>query len=132
MKAAGIAGAAALIAAAIFLPCSPASAEALDAAAVGKLVSGSTWQQKGWSGPTYIYWTWNPDGSVCLRDEKAGSCIDTGRWRLDGNSVCYELTWWGKSYGMSARCFRVAAKGDGRYDMLLVDGVTPIEFTIAR
>jgi hypothetical protein len=123
---------AALIATAMLLPCSPVSAETLDAKAVGGLVSGRTWVQKRFSGPGYFYWSWKSDGSVCLKDEKAGSCIDTGRWRLERDSVCYELSWWGKSYGMTARCLRIEAKGEGRYDMVPVDGVTPIEFTVEK
>jgi len=125
-------GPATLFASAAILLCSPVSAETLDAKAVGGLVSGHVWQQKRLAGSGFMYWAWNADGSVCLRDEKAGSCIDTGRWRLDRDSVCWELSWWGKSDGYNVRCVRVGAKGKGRYEMVPVDGVTNIEFTIAK
>jgi len=125
-------GAAALFVPAAFFLCSPVSADTLDAKTVGGLVSGHTWQQKRLAGSGFMYWAWSSDGSVCLKNEMAGSCIDTGRWKLDRDSVCWELSWWGKSDGVNSRCVRVAAKGDGRYEMVPVDGVTKIEFTIAK
>jgi len=125
-------GCAAMFVPAAFFLCSPVSADTLDAKVVGGLVSGHVWQTKRLAGSGFMYWAWGSDGSVCLRQEKAGSCIDTGRWRLERDSVCYELSWWGKSEGITSRCVRVAAKGEGRYEMVPVDGVTNIEFTIAK
>jgi hypothetical protein len=58
--------------------------------------------------------------------------MDTGRWKLNGDSVCYDLSWWGKSGGYNARCVRVSGKGDGRYEMIPVDGVTTFDFTILK
>ena len=116
----------------LLLSAGPASAETLDAKTLSGLVSGHTWKSERLVGPGSLYWEWKPDESVCLRQEATGSCMDTGRWRLDGDSLCYELSWWGKSSGLNARCVRAARKGDGRYEMIPVNGVTPIEFTIAK
>ena len=115
-----------------FLTVSPVSAETLDAKRLSGLVSGHTWQSGSLVGPGHLYWEWKPDKSVCLRQEATGSCMDTGRWKLDGDSLCYEFSWWGKSSGLNARCVRAVNKGDGRYEMIPVDGVTPIGFTIAK
>ena len=127
----GRSGAALVLAFAAFSLCAPVAADTLDAKALRNLVSGHSWQQVNISGG-YLYWTWNPDGSVCLRQEATGSCMDTGRWKLDGDSMCWELSWWGKSGGYNAKCIRVAGKGDGRYQMIPVDGVTTFDFTIFK
>lgn len=128
----GRSGAALFFAIAAFSLCAPVAADTLDAKTLSGLVSGHTWQEVNSVGGGYLYWAWNPDGSVCLRQEATGSCMDTGRWKLDGDSVCYELSWWGKSGGYNARCNRVASKGDGRYQMIPVDGVTTFDFTILK
>jgi hypothetical protein len=122
-------GAALLLAFAAFSLPAPAAADTLDAKTLSGLVSGHTWQERSISG-TDLYWAWDSDGSVCLREEKTGPCMDTGRWKLDGDSVCYDLSWWGKSGGYNARCFRIADKGGGHYEMIPVSGVTTFEFTI--
>ena len=126
----GHSGVALLLAFAAFSLCAPAAADTLDAKALSGVVSGHTWQEKNIAGAGYLYWTWNSDGSVCLRQEPTGSCMDTGSWKLDGDSVCYDLSWWGKSGGYNARCFRIADKGGGHYEMIPVSGVTTFEFTI--
>ena len=128
----GHSGVALLLAFAAFSLCAPVAADNLDAKTLSGLVSGHTWQQENTVGGGYLYWVWNSDGSVCLREEKTGSCMDTGRWKLDGDSVCYELSWWGKSGGYNARCNRVAGKGGGRYEMVPVNGVTTFPFTILK
>ncbi len=125
-------GAALLLAFAAFSLCAPVTAETLDAKALSGLVSGHTWQEQNVVSGGYLYWEWKSDGSVCMRQEASGSCMDTGRWKLDRDSVCYELSWWGKSGGYNARCYRVAGKGPGRYEMVPVDGVTTFPFTILK
>jgi hypothetical protein len=129
----GHSSAALLLAFAAFWLCAPAAADTLDAKTLSGLVSGHTWKQENpnIASGGYRYWEWNADGSVCMRED-AASCMDTGPWKLDGDSVCYELSWWGKSTGYNARCWRVADKGDGRYEMIPVDGVTTFRFTILK
>ena len=123
-------GAALLLAFAAFSLPAPAAADTLDAKTLSGLVSGHTWKQVNTVSGGYLYWAWNTDGAVCLRQAATGSCMDTGRWKLDGDSVCHELSWWGKSSGSNVRCYRVAGKGDGHYEMIPVDGVKTFEFTI--
>ena len=128
----GHCGVALLLAVAAFSLSAPAAADTLDAEALSGLVSGHTWKQVNTVGGGYLYWAWNTDGAVCLRQEATGSCMDTGRWKLDGDSVCHELSWWGKSSGSNVRCYRVAGKGEGHYEMIPVDGVTTFEFAVAE
>jgi hypothetical protein len=122
-----------LLISAICLPSSAIAAATLDAKAARDLISGHMWQQKRIAGPGYIYWSWKSDGTVCLRlDEKTGSCADTGRWKLDGDRMCYEITWWEKSSGGNSGCFRIVNKGNGRYETLQDNGLTLYVFTIAE
>ena len=118
----------ALLAAAMVLAVEVA-AETLDADAARKLTSERTWRQKPPSGPGYNYWTWNADGSVCLRlEDRKSKCADSGRWKLEGGRLCYELTWWAKSYGMTAACFRVSSAGQGRFEALQDNGLPLFSF----
>src|SRR3989304_2859859 len=74
----------------------------MDAKKVKTVASGNTWETKkvGGSGG-YAYWNWKADGSVCMRlEEKAGKCDDTGKWKLDGDRLCFELEWFGAQLGL--------------------------------
>ena len=107
-------------------------AKTLDAAEVRSLTMGRTWEAK--AGPTTSYWTWNADGTVCLRlNEKTGKCADTGKWRLDDERICYELTWYGEAYQLKSACFLIADKGAGRYAWILGGpGESIREFTVLK
>lgn len=110
-------------------PAMQAAAETLDANAARKLTTDRTWRQKAPSGPSYNYWTWKADGSVCLRlEEKRGKCADSGSWKLEGGRLCYELAWWAKSYGMNAGCFRISSAGQGRFEALQDNGLPLFSF----
>lgn len=89
----------------------------LDAEEVRSVTMDRTWEAKA---GTTAYWTWHSDGAVCLRlNDKTGTCADTGKWRLDGQRVCYELTWYGEAYQLKSACFRIADKGEGHYAWML-------------
>ncbi|MDH3282356.1 MAG: hypothetical protein OEQ18_14670 [Gammaproteobacteria bacterium] len=110
-----------------------AAAATLDAKAARRLISDRMWQQKAPAGPGYIYWSWKSDGSVCLRTEdENGKCADTGRWKLDGDRLCYELTWWGASAGRKSACFRISDQGKGRYEALQDNGLTFFTFSVVK
>ena len=103
-----------------FFSSSLANAQALDEKAIQDLALQGTWaaEKKDWG-----YWSWSEDNTVCLRVISAdGDCADTGTWTVDGNVMCYELTWWGKSYDVRKNCFTVHALGDGRYETLYHGG----------
>jgi hypothetical protein len=107
----------------------PVAAETLAADAARKVTQDRTWRQKQPSGPAFNYWTWKADGTVCLRlEDKRGKCADTGSWKLEGGRLCYELTWWAKSYGMNAGCFRIARAGEGRLEALQDNGLSLFSF----
>jgi len=103
----------------------------LDATAARKLLSDRLWHLKP-AGGTLYYWTWKSDGSVCVRfwDPNA-KCDDTGKWKLDRNRVCYELTWWGESLKFRSACFRIVDRGEGRYGAIEDNDLPFFDFTVA-
>ena len=116
---------------------SSAYAEALSEEEIQALLNGTTWKM-GWSGSfTSEYtdsWEWKPDGSVCGRDrylDKDEPCTDVGKWRLEGNRLCWQYTWWPTSGGMGyykAACFRIEGTGERKY-LLINDKTGNLVFT---
>ena len=124
-----------LLAASFLLMCaiSQAGAETLDAPAVKSLVSGHTWKVRFITSGVIAFWTWRPDGSICPRQSSIDNkCMDEGTWKLDGNRVCYELTYLGASEGWKSNCLRIADHGQGRYEALEDNGLTFWEFSLAE
>ena len=100
---------------------SPAEAQELDSAAIRELALQGTWAAEH---SEFGNWSWNKDGTVCLRIGAAeGKCADTGTWAVNDNVICYELTWWGETTGNRKDCFTAQALGDGRYETLYHGGV---------
>ncbi len=103
----------------------------LDAAAAKLLTNDRMWQQQQAHGPGKLFWAWKSDATVCLRtDSKTGKCADTGKWKLDGDRLCYELTWYGKSSGRDSACFRVSDRGNGKYEAIQDNGIPLFEFSV--
>ena len=98
---------------------SPAEAQALKGTAIQKLALQGTWAaEKDWG-----YWSWGADNTVCLRlHNQTGDCADTGTWTINGDVMCYELTWCGESYDVRTNCFTVHVLGDDRYEALYHGG----------
>ncbi len=98
---------------------SPAEAQALDGTAIQKLALQGTWvAERAWGN-----WSWSEDNTICLRlVDQSGDCADTGTWTINGDVMCYELTWWGESYGVRKNCFTVNSLGDDRYEALFHGG----------
>ena len=92
---------------------SPAVAQQLDGPAVQDLALSGTWDAEGEWG----YWTWSADKTVCLRIfGPEDNCADTGTWNIDGDVMCYALTWFGSAYDVRENCYTVRALGDGKYE----------------
>ena len=110
---------------------SVAAAQELDGSAVEKLALQGIWAAEE---DAYGYWSWNEDGSVCLRlYEPSGDCADAGTWAIDGDFICYELEWWGEAYGQRAACLKVVAHEGMPYEVLFHDEVlvdTMFHFTV--
>ena len=98
---------------------SPAEAQALKGTAIQKLALQGTWvAEADWG-----YWSWGADNTVCLRClNQTGDCADTGTWTINGDVMCYELTWWGESYDVRTNFFTVHVLGDDRYEALYHGG----------
>jgi len=112
-----------------FLVSSPVVAQALDGNAVQALALQGTWAaEKDWG-----YWTWNADDTVCVRVlEPNGDCSDTGTWAINGEALCYELTWFGESYDVRENCVTVHPLEDGRYDARYHGGALESTFFIFK
>ena len=99
---------------------SPAEAQALNGTAIQKLALQGTWAAED---AEFGYWSWGADNTVCLRLlNQTGDCADTGTWTINGDVMCYELTWWGDGADIRINCFTVRALGDGRYETLYHGG----------
>lgn len=110
-----------------------AQGKVLDAKAAKSLVSGRMWQAPIIGGPGHYYWSWKADGSVCLRqNQTTGKCLDTGTWKLKGNRLCYELTWYGEGLGLKSRCLRIVDEGTGLYGELEESGVATLKFSLVE
>jgi hypothetical protein len=83
------------------------------------LVSGRTWAIAFYGDLSdkmrTAYWDFQRDGRVCARlanNPPGSKCADTGSWRLDGDTLCWELSWFGKSDGFDKACGRARPSGD--------------------
>jgi len=111
----------------------PAGAADLAPDAVRKLVSGMMWTTEKMLNSTQLRsFDWKKDGTLCLRlGGTSGRCDDNGTWKIDGQRVCYQLTWWMKSQDMASACLSVADLGNDRYVAKIPSGSTFMEFTVA-
>lgn len=82
----------------------------------------------------YGYWTWDKDGSVCLRlNDPAGDCADSGTWAMKGDSICYEFEWWGEGEDVKAACISVIAHKDQPFEVIILGdtmNATMFHFTL--
>ena len=83
------------------------------------LAAGRTWAIAFYGDLTdktrTAYWDFKPDGAVCARlanNPPGSSCADSGKWRLEGDKLCWELGWLGKTDGFQAVCGRARRSGD--------------------
>ena len=106
----------------------------LDAKSVKALISNHMLESKKIAGGSgYAYWAWKSDGSVCMRLEgKTGKCDDKGRWKLDGNRLCWELEWFGNDLGLKSACVDIADQGKGRYLATDNSGTILLDFTVLK
>ena len=106
----------------------------LDASAVKALISNHMLESKQVTGGSgYNYWAWKSDGSVCIRIAgKTGKCDDKGRWKLDGNRLCWELEWFGNDLKLKSACVDVADQGKGRYLATDKSGTVLLDFTVLK
>ncbi len=114
------------------LALAPAAAQMLDADSTKKLVVGETWVQPSMAGPGNSYWSWNVDGTLCVRlfDSTQNTCDDTGKWTMDAGRVCYQLGWWNVSESRDKfGCFRVSNLDRGAHAAIGDDGFVMFEFS---
>ncbi len=113
------------------LAVAPAAADTLDSDSAKKVLN-RTWVQNNSGGPGAHYWTWKPDGTVCIRvyDAKQPNCDDVGQWTLEAGRVCYEIGWWSGGQADKSGCFRIAQPSNTRYQAVRDDGVPLFQFSM--
>ena len=105
----------------------------VDGKTVKAVASGHKWESKKVAIGGYAYWEWKSDGSVCMRHEdKSGNCMDTGKWKMDGDRLCWQLEWYGGDLGFKSNCVRLSDKGKGRYLGIDDQGSTMFDFTVLK
>lgn len=112
-------------------------ADTLDGESIRQLADNKIWAMK-WAacmgGTCETFWDWHKDGSICARAidaAKEDKCADDGTWRLDGNALCWELTWLGAGAGYKSRCVTVEPIDGGKYRTTRVGGIDATFFTFA-
>jgi len=71
------------------------------------------------------YWDFNADGSVCPRfggSKPNDQCADEGQWKLDGQTLCWELKRIGEQYGQKSACVQVKKVSDTDYEAHNIKG----------
>jgi hypothetical protein len=84
---------------------------------------------------TSAYWDLNSDGSMCVRfagGKPNDQCADDGQWRLDGQTVCWELKRIGEQYGYKSACVRVQKVSAQDYEMHNVKGFRQFSFRVVK
>lgn len=88
------------------------------------MVSGRSWALSTYgntSNPaTAMVWDFRKDGSVCARfagSRVGDKCADEGRWRIDGDKLCWDLTWFGGTFGFKTACSIVQRVGPERVEL---------------
>jgi hypothetical protein len=99
-----------------------------------KLATGNTWSTAGMLNSAQpASFEWMNDGTVCLRmGSTSGKCDDRGTWKIVDQRICYELTWWLKSYGLTSECLTVEDLGKGTYEAKLPSGSPMFKFTSTK
>lgn len=97
----------------------PIAGEALKA-----LANGRSWGISYYGDPTNpaltMVWDFRKDGSVCARSpggKKGDKCMDQGKWSVNGEVLCWELSWMGEAGGFKADCFSVRRVDNDQYQM---------------
>jgi len=112
-----------------FVAAAQTSGDHLAAEQLKNLVNGKTWAlsfQGDLANPnTVTYWDFKADGSVCARftgSKAKDKCADDGKWRLQGEALCWELQRIGATYGYKSVCVRVRKVDEKRYEAIATDG----------
>lgn len=112
------------------------AASELTAEQLKTLVNGKTWAMsfnRDLANPHNVtYWDFKANGSVCARfhgSKAKDKCADEGKWRQQGEILCWDLERIGETYGYKSVCVRVRKVDDKRYEALAQDGkMAPVAF----
>jgi len=112
-----------------------ATDEQLTSQQLKSLVTGRTWAMSmrgDLANPNSVtYWDFRADGSICSRfsgSKPKDKCADDGKWRLEGDTLCWELQTFGEAQGYKSVCARVRKVNEKRYEVIAPIKVPPIAF----
>jgi hypothetical protein len=89
------------------------------------------------SNPNFFsHWDFRADGALCARLIGSGpqtQCAEVGKWRVENNALCWQLTKIGTTTGINSTCGKVRMRQGGLYEMVDVAGkLGPTLFGIGR
>lgn len=112
-----------------------ATDDQLTAEQLKSLVTGRTWaisMRGDLANPNSVtYWDFKADGSICPRfsgSKPKDKCADDGKWRLQGEVLCWELERIGEAQGYKSVCARVRKVNEKRYEVIAPIKVPPMAF----
>ncbi len=108
----------------------------VDREVIAQLVANRTWKLD-WSscmGSTDCgtFWDFSGGGAVCARAIGAtpdDQCADEGSWRIEDNTLCWELSWMGGGSGYKSVCILIKEIGDNTYEATRARGLGLTFFT---
>ena len=108
----------------------------LSADDVKALVTDKVWNITIGGGDPNVtaFWDFKADGSLCgrLRGGTAGSkCADDGKWKIQGDALCWDFSWIGDQYGYKSTCRKVRKLDTASFQLIDPTGkLEPVPFRI--
>lgn len=72
------------------------------------------------------FWDFAADGTMCARAVDAtreDQCADEGNWRIEGNALCWELSWLGGGEGYKSTCVLIKDGDAGAFETTRARGL---------
>jgi hypothetical protein len=117
------------------LPLSASAAETLNAAEIEALVNDKTWEMRiGKRKDRMTFWDWKRGGTLCARileAPRADKCADDGQWRIEGDQLCWKLTWFGSAGGLKTQCVSIRRNPSGLFEAVAMTSAVQWFFEFA-
>ena len=109
---------------------------------ISELVANRTWHINwsacmGGADGCWTYWDFSDNGTLCARaiDAKRGDkCADEGKWRIEENALCWQLSWMGGGEGYKSTCILIKETDIGAFETTRARGLglSLFDFTLAK
>lgn len=102
---------------------SVAAVEKLSGDNVAALLKDKAWEMTFSEAATV--WDWKNGGVVCARlignADRESKCADEGTWRLEGDKLCWKLTWLSRGRPLNKQCVFVYRAASERFEARRVE-----------